>query len=438
MATKTSTAGTHHRRSILILITAAMLINYMDRAALAVAMPFITQDFHLTSVEKGLVYSSFFVSYAVFNFVGGLSADRWGPKKVFIWAMTFWSAMCGLTAGAISFWTLLAVRTLFGVGEGPISTTVNKVITNWFPVNERARAVGISQAGSPLGGALAGPVVGFLALTFGWRASFVVIAFVGFTWAVIWKMAATDSPRNNSRVDETELALITAEADAEAQTVAEVAGEATSVWRVVFQPAVLAIALSLFCYNYILFFFMTWFPDYLVDAQGVSLRDMSLFTAIPWVVGAIGYVLGGYLIDFVYRSTGRLLFSRKLVLVSGLASSAVCVGLTANASTATSAISLMTVALGALMIAGPAFWTLLQGTVDSEHIGAAGGLMHGLSNIAGIIAPTVTGVIVAGNRYSGAFVTAAALGIVGAIIVLAFVRQRARTPRLDAAPTTVR
>ena len=131
-----------------------------------------------------------------------------------------------------------------------------------------------------------------------------------------------------------------------------------------------------------------------MDAQGVSLCDMSIFSAIPWVVGAIGYVIGGYLIDVVYRVTGNLLFSRKVILVTSLSGSAACVGLTANADTATSAITLMAIALGALMIAGPAFWTLLQETVSPEHVGSAGGLMHGLSNIAGIVAPTVTGIIV--------------------------------------------
>ncbi|OZC57011.1 hypothetical protein CH289_03675 [Rhodococcus sp. RS1C4] len=114
-----------------------------------------------------------------------------------------------------------------------------------------------------------------------------VIAFVGLTWAIAWKLASTDVPRDSSQVDAAELALITKDAGTEQRTAQEIAGASHSAWRAVVQPSVLAIALSLFCYNYILFFFMTWFPDHLVDAQGVSLRDMSLFTAVPTVTGII-------------------------------------------------------------------------------------------------------------------------------------------------------
>ncbi|WP_037159558.1 MFS transporter [Rhodococcoides fascians] len=114
-----------------------------------------------------------------------------------------------------------------------------------------------------------------------------VIAFVGLTWAIAWKLASTDVPRDSSQVDATELALIRKDAGTEQRTAQEIAGASHSAWRAVVQPSVLAIALSLFCYNYILFFFMTWFPDHLVDAQGVSLRDMSLFTAVPTVTGII-------------------------------------------------------------------------------------------------------------------------------------------------------
>jgi D-galactonate transporter len=407
------------------MLTTAMVINYMDRSALAVAMPFITEDFHLTDVEKGLIFSSFSVGYALFNFLGGVLSDKFGAKKVFIWAMVFWSAMCGLTAGAFNFWTLLIARALFGIGEGPISTTANKVVNSWFPLRERARSVGINQAGGPLGGALSGPVVGFLALTFGWRVAFILIALIGLTWALIWRLVATDDPRTNKRVGDRELAEIEEGERIEEAAVEEVAtGPRPSMWKAILQPAILATALSLFCYNYILFFFLTWFPVYLVDAQGVSLRDMSIVTAIPWIVGAAGYLGGGFLIDYIFKRTGKQFFSRKVVLVTCLATSALCVGLTSTATTAISAVVMMTVAVGFLMLAAPAYWTLIQDAAPKEYVGSAGGLMHGLANISGIVAPTATGFIVATSNYSGAFVLAGALGVLGAVIVWIFVRRQ--------------
>lgn len=411
------------RNTILVMLTTAMMINYMDRSALAIAMPFITKDFHLTEVEQGFILSSFFIGYALFNFLGGVGADKFGPTKVLTWAMTFWSLMCGLTAGAFSFWSLLVARALFGIGEGPVSTTANKVVTTWFPLKDRARAVGICQAGNPFGGALAGPIVGFLALGFGWRVAFILLALIGLTWALIWRMVASDRPQDDKRVSSVELAEIE-HGEAPMDTTDDAhAGPAPSMWKAILQPAILATALSLFCYNYILFFFMTWFPNYLVAARGVSLADMAIVTAIPWVVGAIGYVGGGYLIDYVYQRTGKRFFSRKVVLVSCLLISAICVGVTATATTATSAVTLMTIAVGFLMLAAPAYWTLIQDAAPKEYVGSAGGLMHGLSNISGIVAPTVTGFIVATSSYAGSFALAGALGVLGATVVLVFVRS---------------
>jgi len=169
----------NYRWTILTMLFLAMIINYVDRAALSIAMPFITQEYHLTPAEKGMIFSSFFFGYALFCFVGGYLADRFGPKRVLTWSMGFWSVLCGSTALAFNFWSLLIVRALFGVGEGPVSTTANKTVNSWFPIKERARAIGINQAGGPLGGARAGAIVGFLALWLGWRVAFVVIAVSG-------------------------------------------------------------------------------------------------------------------------------------------------------------------------------------------------------------------------------------------------------------------
>lgn len=408
------------------MLTSAMVINYMDRSALAVAMPFITEDFHLTDVQKGIIFSSFSIGYALFNFLGGVLCDKFGSTKVLIWAMVFWSAMCGLMAGAFNFWSLLVLRILFGAGEGPISTTANKVVSNWFPLRERASSVGINQAGGPLGGALSGPVVGLLAITFGWRIAFVVIALIGLTWAWIWLLVATDKPGQNKRVSQAELAEIE-EDEAEEADIDDQA-ESVSMWKAILRPAILATAVSLFCYNYILFFFLTWFPTYLVDAQGISLKSMSFVTALPWIVGAAGYLGGGFLIDYIFRRTGKQFFSRKVVLVSCLTMSAVLVGVTGTATSATSAVTMMTLAVGFLMLAAPAYWTLIQDAAPKEYVGSAGGLMHGLANISGIVGPTITGFIVAGGGFAGAFTLAGVLGVIGAAVILVFVRRPRTAP----------
>ena len=115
---------------MVFLLFLAGMINYLDRSALSVAAPLLTKDLGLDPAQLGIVFSSFFFGYALFCFVGGWAADRFGPKRVFIVSMTVWSVFCGLTAAATGLVSLLLIRVVFGMGEGPFSSTVNKLVSN--------------------------------------------------------------------------------------------------------------------------------------------------------------------------------------------------------------------------------------------------------------------------------------------------------------------
>jgi ACS family hexuronate transporter-like MFS transporter len=416
-----------YRVVILVMLFLGMVINYVDRAALSIAMPFMTKDFHLTPADKGMIFASFSVGYALFNFLGGYFADRWGSRRVLFYSMSFWSVMCATTALVSSFWSLFAVRVLFGAGEGPNSATANKVVNTWFPLSERARATGFNQAGGPLGGAFAGPIIGALALSFGWRTAFVVMGVLGLMWAFAWFQLTTETPAEHPRVSAKELADINA--DDEPAPSAATGSKSPSIMAVITKPSVFITGISLFCYNYILFFFITWFPTYLVDAKGISLQDMSMVTSLPWIVGAVGYLSGGILVDAIFRKTGKKIFSRKVVLVTSLLISAVCIALTGLVDSATMAVGLMTVAIGFLMLAAPAYWTIIQDSVPRHQVGTASGFMHGLANISGIVGPAATGFLIQGTgTYASAFVLAGGLGILGAMIMALFVgRERQGT-----------
>jgi ACS family hexuronate transporter-like MFS transporter len=190
------------------------IVAYLDRAALSIAAPFIVKEMHLMPAQLGIVFSSFFAGYALFCFVGGYASDRFGAKRVFTASFVVWSIFCGLTASAHNVAMLLLTRIGLGVGEGPFSATANKLVNVWFPHRERASAVGICNAGGPLGAALAGPLFGALALRFGWRTAFVLIALIGFAWVAVWLAFATDSPRQSRLIRAHELEEIGVEAAA--------------------------------------------------------------------------------------------------------------------------------------------------------------------------------------------------------------------------------
>ncbi|MBV9758331.1 MAG: MFS transporter, partial [Alphaproteobacteria bacterium] len=377
------------------------MINYLDRSALSVAAPFVAKDLHLDPARLGIVFSSFFWGYALFCFVGGWASDRFGPKRVYATAMLVWSLFCGLTAAAFSLVSLLVIRVCFGMGEGPIGSTANKMIRNWFPRESQASAISIANAGTPLGGAVSGPIVGFLALAAGWRVSFVAIALIGIAWAIAWMLLVRDHPEQP--------------AERAPAAPATPAAPELPLAPLLLRPAVLATGFAFFGYSCILYFFLTWFPSYLLMAKHLSVKSMSLATVIPWMVGFVGLASGGFLSDFLYRLTGNAVFARKLVLVSCLLAAAIGVACAGMVASVPGAVALMAVSIFFMYLTGNTYFALVLDTVESPRVGGVSGFVHFIANCGGIVAPLVTGFIVqeTGSFFS-AFLLTGAIAVLGA------------------------
>jgi ACS family hexuronate transporter-like MFS transporter len=407
------------------------MINYLDRSAIAVAAPFLTTQLSLSPSELGWVFSAFFFGYAAFCFVGGYASDRIGGRNVFGIAAIVWSVFCGLTALVSGYASLLTVRLVFGMGEGPYGSTTNKLVSNWFPRRQQASAVGWANAGTPLGGALAGPVVGFIALAYGWRVSFVVIALIGLCWAVAWLLLVTDRPEQNPHTSVAERTDIAADQDR--------AGALPGVKLNVLlrRPGVLATAFAFFGYAYILYFFLSWFPSYLTMQQHLSIKSMSFVSAIPWLLGFVGLAGGGMVCDAIYRFTGNAIWSRKVVLVTGLLIAAICVALAGAVSSVGSAVALMTVSVFFMYLTGNTYWAIILDTVDNSRVGGVSGFVHLIANLAGIVAPAATGYMVqASGSFTSAFVLTGAIAVLGAMSVAVFVRQPAPATAILQATTS--
>ncbi|WP_034912131.1 MFS transporter [Erwinia sp. 9145] len=414
----------NYRSVVALLLFFAGMLNYLDRAALSVMAPLVKKDLQIDDAQMGILFSCFFIGYCLFCFLGGWGADRFGPRRVFGWAAAVWSLFCGATALAGNFAHLLIVRVLFGIGEGPMGTTTNKSIANWFPRKEVGRAVGFTNAGQPLGAAVAAPVVGLVGLHFGWRISFVVIAVLGFIWLLFWLWLFRDKPEQHSRVTDAERQLIVTQRPA-SRAGKSPAASSISLWRYVFSLPVLGVASAFFCFNYIQYFFLSWLPSYLTDFQHLDIKSMSLIGILPWLGATVGFIGGGIISDAIYHRTGNFLLSRKLVIFCGLAIAAVCVMLTAWSSSVTVAVSLITLASIFAYMTPQACWSLLQDIVPSERIGTAGGFVHLLANLAGILSPGITGFLIQyGGGYASAFLLASLLALVGIALLGLFVRQQ--------------
>jgi ACS family hexuronate transporter-like MFS transporter len=392
-----------HRWGVVLFVGACGALNYTDRAAFGIAAPLFRRELSISPAELGILFSMFSVGYALFNFIGGYASDRFSAKRVFGIALLFWSIFCAAIAAATGFTSMMFVRILFGAAEGPTSSLLNKITSTWFTPEEAATPIGIGNAGNPLGAAVAGPIVGVLALHFGWRFAFLVFGCVGVIMAAIWFSFASEGPRRSApAVDD--------------------ATPSPPLGFYIRQPGILVTAFAFFAINYILYFFLSWFPSYLVSAQHLSISRMSLVTTIPWLLGIVGLAGGGLLLDFVARHV-ELLTSRKLVMGGFLALSAICVALAGLVSAVTDAVLLMSLAVLFMYLSAVVPWVIVQDLVHPSWIGSVSGFNHMLANIGGLLGPLLTGFIIqATGTYTGAFILAGGIGVAAAIAVVIVLR----------------
>jgi nitrate/nitrite transporter NarK len=192
------------------------------------------------------------------------------------------------------------------------------------------------------------------------------------------------------------------------------------------RPAILATAFAFFGYSCILFFFLTWFPTYLVSARHLSIASMSFATTIPWLLGFVGLAAGGPLCDLIFRMTGNPILARKLVLVVCLLVAAGCIALAGTVDTVTAAVGLMAVSVFFMYLTGNTYWAIILDTVEQDRVGGVSGFVHFVANCGGIVAPLVTGFIVqATGSFYAAFLLTGAVAVLGAVGVAVFVRAPA-------------
>jgi ACS family hexuronate transporter-like MFS transporter len=411
----------NYRYVVATLLFVAGIINYMDRAALGVAAPFVKKDLGLSPSALGLTFSVFFFGYAIFAFVGGQLADKYGPRIIYTWAAVAWSVLCALTGAVSGFLSLFLVRALFGFAEGPMNSTTNRTITNWFPREETSRTIGFTFSGQTVGSAIAAPIVGLLAIAYGWRVAFLAIGVLGLIWVVAWRYFVTDLPKQNRRVGPEEIAMV---AESRAATLPTAADRALPLRAYLGRASTLSLGLGMFAVNYTLYIFLSWLPTYLVTALHMDVKRMAFVAAIPWACGFIGYAGGGVIADFVYRRMHDRLLARKITTILPLALAAVALLAVNVAPNAVTAVTLIAVAVMMLTSSVQSCWATIHEIVPETRVGGVSGFIHLLSNISGIIGPTATGLAVQYfGGYSSAFAIASALAVAGVVAMSVYVKR---------------
>ena len=400
----------------------ASMINYIDRSTMPLVAPMLKDDLGIDAAHLGIIFSIFFLGYALFNFVGGMLSDKHGPKKVYSVAMVVWSVFSGLTAIASGFWHLLIFRIIFGLGEGPMGSVSNKTVRNWFPSKESGFMVGVATSGGNLfGAAIAGPIIGLIAVSMGWRAAFILTMILGLIWVVPWMLLSSDTPRQNRHVSKEEADYIEGGRTAVAE---EGATGGHSLGWYLKSPTIIAVALAFFAANYTQYFLLSWMPSYLTSARGLDIKTMAIVSSIPWIAGLVGVVVGGIISDWMVARSGNAITGRKVILVATLLLDAISLLAVMFVTSTTQAVALMAFVLFIEGMTPLACWALLQDLVPSNRVGSVGGYVHLLSNISGIVGPAATGFIIQyGGGYNVSFAVAGFVAIIGAVAVLLFIRK---------------
>jgi MFS transporter, ACS family, glucarate transporter len=359
------------------------MLLYVDRVCIAVAGTSVSTDLQLTSTQFSWVLSAFALGYALCQTPSGILADRFGPRRILTAVVTFWSLFTGLTAMAWNLTSLLLFRVLFGAGEAGAFPGCARAFYSWLPISERGLAHGINFSGSRLGAAFALPVVAAMVSAFGWRQSFVVLAVVGFAWAIFWYNWFRDRPEDDPRISEAEKSLILStrqqasseEEDAPPLTTAALVGS-RNMWLVSFQY---------FCSNYTFFFCLSWMFPYLEEKYQLGGIKAGLYGSIPLLCGAAGNWVSGAMVDAIYRR-GHWNLSRRLPAILGFV--LVVVGLSGIvwAPNVASAIACLSIAIfGADMTLSPS-WSLCI-DIGRRNAGAVSGTMNMAGNIGAFITP---------------------------------------------------
>lgn len=399
---------------ILMLILFLSTVAYADRSILSISGSGIKQQFGLSAVQLGYILSAFSWAYVVGQIPGGLILDRFGTKTVYGVTLALWSLstfLMGFVAefgvgvtGAVTVFFVL--RLALGLIEAPSFPANARVAAMWFPKSERGRASSLFASAQYFAVGIFSPLAGWLVSEFGWQWPFFVLGAIGFAAFFVWRKVM-DTPRHHPGVSRAELDyIIEGGALVDVDDAHELKNKTRLTWPLVkslLNNRMLWCAyIGQYCAIALSYFFITWFPIYLVQARGMSILNAGFATVAPSLFGFLGGISGGIISDWLIKRGWSVSWARKTPYIVGMLVAATLV-LAAISDSNIMVVALMSFAFyGKGVAAGAGTWAVVSDTAPKEAIGLAGSIFNCVGNIAGIVTPIVFGYIVAATGGYGA------------------------------------
>jgi ACS family glucarate transporter-like MFS transporter len=402
---------TKRRYWVFFLLFLFNVICYLDRINMSVAGRSIAGEFGLTPVAMGYLFSSFLWAYVAMMLPGGKLVDSFGPEKIAAIGAAFWSVAQMLSGAATGYWTLLITRLGLGAGEAPTFPVSYRGVRDWAPFSERGIAVGIIQSGTLLGPALSAPLVAWLIGATSWRWSFVVTGAIGLVWVAVWRLLVS-TPEKTAWLPEPERRKILAERHG-VEPMEEHGGVGYA--GLLRSPSMWGLAISQGCGVYTVYLYLSWLPDYLQTARGLSIMKSGVFTMVPFLVGAAVILIMNRIGDMILTPETIRTGKRRIIVVTCLILSAAGMLIPyVDSLTLLVILTIFPISFGGTSTSTNAALCndLLRNKVDA---GRAFAFMVLGGNVFGLLAPIITGYIVqATGSFSSAFVLAGALSLFGA------------------------
>jgi ACS family D-galactonate transporter-like MFS transporter len=403
------------RYRILAFLFISVAINYMDRANISVAATSLSEEFNLSSVQLGLIFSAFGWTYVALQIPGGLLTDYFGPKLLYALSLTGWSLVTLLQGFANGFALLFGLRLAVGALEAPAYPINNRVVTNWFPDNERASAIALYTSGQYIGLAFLTPVMATIQYYLNWRGLFIITGLAGIVWGLVWYLLYRD-PSKHKQVNKAELdhierggGIINYQAEKKGS------GPSKFTWknlREIFSHRKLwGIYLGQFAITSTLWFFLTWFPVYLVKYRQLDFIKTGFLASVPFLAAFAGILLSGLLSDFLVKKKVSPDVARKAPVITGLILSVAIIG--ANYVNSTTLIILfMSVAFFGNGMASIT-WVFVSLLAPKHLIGITGGAFNFVGNLSSVTVPFVIGYLVRNGNFEPALIFISVMAVFG-------------------------
>lgn len=424
---------------ILAMLFIVTTINYADRATISIAGSAMQKELGIDAVSLGYIFSAFGWAYVIAQIPGGWLLDRFGSKRVYTFSILLWSLFT-LAQGAIGFFTgaaaiamVFCLRFLVGAAEAPSFPANSRIVAAWFPANERGTAAAIFNSAQYAATVVFAPLMAWLVHAFGWHHVFIVMGVIGIVMAIVWRTFVHE-PKDHPGVNRAEIAYIEAGGglvNMDRAGVAKTEGPKLGYVKQLLQNRMLmGVYIAQYCINALTYFFITWFPVYLVQARGMSILKAGFVASIPAVCGFLGGILGGIISDALLRRGASLSVARKVPIVLGMLLSmtmVICNYVDAQAIVvAVMALSFFGKGLGALGLA------VNSDTAPKQIAGLSGALMNTFGNLSSITTPIAIGYIVnTTGSFNGALVY---VGIHALVAIVCYLFMVGEIKRVELKP----